>query len=83
MGTTNTFKRTMIFAGMAGLAAAMLMLGVMIAVAPQPAEAFPAYAQQTGMHCSQCHVKVTGGGPLTKYGTKWFTGGMKTPKSKK
>jgi mono/diheme cytochrome c family protein len=82
MGTTKTFKRAMIFTGMAGLAAAMLVLGVMV-VAPQPAEAFPAYAQQTGMHCSQCHIKVTGGGPLTKFGTKWFTGGMKTPKSKK
>jgi mono/diheme cytochrome c family protein len=78
MSTTNS--RTTIIVGMASLAAAVVVAAVMlITAAPRTAQAFPAYAEKTGMHCAVCHVNPKGGGPLNAYGTKWFTGGMKTP----
>jgi mono/diheme cytochrome c family protein len=83
MGTTNTSKRATIFAGMAGLGAAMLVLGVMVAVAPQPAEAQPAYAQQTGLHCAMCHENAAGGGKRTKLGERFLMNGLKLPKNYK
>jgi mono/diheme cytochrome c family protein len=83
MGTTNTFKRAMTFAGMAGIGVATLILGVTVAVAPQPAEAQPAYAQQTGLHCAMCHVNAAGGGKRTKLGERFLVNGLKLPKNYK
>ncbi len=86
MTTKNTTKRTTMLAGAAGLAAAlMLAAAVTVAGTSRPAEAFPAYAQRTGLHCAMCHVSAKGGGPLNPYGIKWVTGGMKAvpPKVKK
>jgi len=79
--TTN--NRTTGLVGTAGLVAAVAVAAVMLAATPRTVQAHPAYAEKTGNHCSVCHVNVKGGGTLTKYGTKWFTGGMKVPKSKK
>ncbi len=79
----NAINRTMILAGIAGVAAAMLLAATMLTVAPQPAQAFPAYAQKTGMTCGACHVNPKGGGALNAYGIKWVTGGMKAVKPKK
>jgi mono/diheme cytochrome c family protein len=83
MGTTNAFTRNMMFAGVAGLGAAMVALGVMITLAPQAAKAQPAYAQQTGLHCSSCHVNTNGGGKLTKTGERFLMNGLKLKKGSK
>ena len=74
---------TTVLAAAAGATAAMLVAAASLVATPQPAEAFPAYAQRTGWHCSSCHVNPKGGGPLSPQGTKWFTTGMKVPKNKK
>ncbi len=74
MTTNNTIKRTTI---LAGSAAAMLAAAMTLAGTTQPAQAFPAYAQRTGLHCAMCHVSAKGGGPLNPYGIKWVAGGMK------
>ncbi len=79
----NAVKQTTSLAGLAGVAAAMLLAATALTVAPGPAQAFPAYAQKTGMVCGVCHVNPAGGGKLSAYGIKWFTGGMKAPKPKK
>ena len=78
----TTMTRTTALAGAAGATAALLMVGATLVVTPQPAQAFPAYAQKTDLHCSVCHVNPKGGGPTNAYGTKWFTTGMKVPKKK-
>lgn len=75
--TTNS--RTTIIVGTASVATAVVVAAMMLTAAPRTAQAFPAYAEKTGMHCAVCHVNPKGGGPLNAYGTKWFTGGMKTP----
>ena len=58
-----------------------LAVGVAIAVAsgffaittfvPQPAQATPAFAQQTGKPCGACHTNPAGGGKLTAAGKKF------------
>jgi len=74
--------RTTALAGAAGVTAAMLVAATTLLVMPQPAQAYPAYAQRTNLHCSVCHVNPKGGGPTNAYGTKWFMTGMKVPKKK-
>lgn len=81
--TAIQITRTTAFAGAAGLTAAMLVAATTLIVMPQPAKAFPAYAQKTNLHCAVCHVNPKGGGPTNAYGTKWFMTGMKVPKKKK
>ncbi len=83
MTTTTTRIPAGVLVGAAGAAAAMLVAAATLVATPRPAEAFPAYAQRTGWHCSICHVNPKGGGPLNAHGTKWVTGGMKVPRSKK
>jgi mono/diheme cytochrome c family protein len=79
----STNNRAMGRVRTAGLVAAVAVAAIMLAATPRAVQAFPAYAERTGQHCAVCHVNPKGGGTLTKYGTKWFTGGMKVPKSKK
>lgn len=88
MTSTTTITRTTILAATAGGAAATLTAATILSMAPRSAEAFPAYAQKTGLVCGVCHVNAKGGGPLNAYGIKWVTGGMKaippaSPKAKK
>jgi hypothetical protein len=64
-------------AGAAGLAVAALIAATTLAVAPQRAEALPAYAQQTGLPCGQCHVNPAGSGPLKAFGKKFQANGHK------
>jgi mono/diheme cytochrome c family protein len=52
--------------GAAGLGAVVLLAAV--TVAPRPAAALPAYAQQTGEACGACHSNPAGGGKLTARG---------------
>jgi hypothetical protein len=78
----SKITRTTALAGAAGVTAAILVAAATLIVTPRTAEAFPAYAQKTDLHCSVCHVNPKGGGPTNAYGTKWFTTGMKVPKKK-
>jgi len=75
--------RATALAGAAGMTAAILVGATTLIVTQQPAQAFPAYAQRTDLHCSVCHVNPKGGGPTNAYGTKWFMTGMKVPRKKK
>lgn len=63
-----------------GLAAAavMLIIAVLWALAPRPAEALPSYARQTGQQCAACHngfPELTPYGRLFKLNGYTFTGG--------
>ena len=74
--------RTTALAAAAGMTAAILVAATTLIATQRPAQAFPAYAQTTDLHCSVCHVNPKGGGPTNAYGTKWFMTGMKVPKKK-
>ena len=69
--------KTTLLAGATGLAAAVLIAGAAMVMAPQSASALPAYAQKTGKACGFCHVRKTGGGPLTANGKKFKANGHK------
>jgi mono/diheme cytochrome c family protein len=79
---TTTITRTTALAGAVGATAAALVAATTLLVTPRSAQAFPAYAQKTDLHCAVCHVNPKGGGPTNAYGTKWFMTGMKVPKKK-
>ena len=68
--------------GLAGAAAAALIVGVTAFVVPQPAGALPAYAQQTGLACGRCHTNPAGGGALTSFGKAFAANGHKLPSKK-
>lgn len=65
-----------------GLAAgaAMLIGGTMTIIAPQPAQATPAFTEQTHLPCTQCHTSPSNGANLTKFGKEFLTNGHKLPK---
>ena len=64
--------------GLAGaLAASIAALAVF--TVPQPADALPAYAQQTGLACGRCHVNPAGGGARTAFGNAFLANGHKVP----
>ncbi len=60
-------------------AAAAAIAGVGIWMMPLPAQALPAYAQQTGLACGRCHVNPAGGGPRTAFGNAFARNGHKLP----
>ncbi len=47
------------------------------AIAPRPAQALPAYTQQTSLPCSRCHVNPAGGPDLTDFGKEFQANGDK------
>jgi hypothetical protein len=66
--------------GLAGiLAAASIATLAGIFATPQPANALPAYAQQTKLACGRCHVSAAGGGTLTGFGRAFAANGHKVP----
>jgi hypothetical protein len=74
----NRSKSAAVLAGIAGGAvAALLFAATTLVVAPREAAATPAYAQQTGLPCGQCHVNKAGGGKLTAKGAKFKANGHK------
>lgn len=76
----NTLNPTAVVAGIAGCAVATLLFAATIlVVAPREAAATPAYAQQTGLPCGQCHVNPAGGGKLKPFGEKFQANGHKLP----
>jgi hypothetical protein len=72
-----------VMSGLAGITAAILMVGSAISLAPRPANALPAYSQQTGLACGRCHVNPAGGGPNTAFGKAFAANGHKVPSKKK
>ena len=72
-------KLSVLAVGTMGLATAAL-LGIMAAGSVhRPAEALPAYAEQTKLPCAQCHVNPAGGTDLTDFGKKFQANGHKLP----
>jgi hypothetical protein len=69
--------------GLAGAAAVALIVGSTAFVSPRPAEALPAYAQQTGLACGRCHVSPAGGGARTAFGNAFAANGHKVPSAAK
>lgn len=65
--------------GLAGAAAVALVVGSTAFVTPRPADALPAYAQQTGLACGRCHVNPAGGGARTAFGNAFMANGHKVP----
>jgi hypothetical protein len=57
-------------------AAAIALLSV-VAFAPRPATATPAYAAQTKLACGGCHANPAGGGALNDRGKKFQANGHK------
>jgi hypothetical protein len=74
--------RIAIYCGTAGLAAAVLMMGTAIFIAPSPAAAKPEFAAQTGFPCAKCHVDAKGGGARNAYGNAFEKNGFKVPGKK-
>jgi hypothetical protein len=72
-----------ILCGAAGLTVTLLVAGAAVTLAPRPAQAFPAYAQQTGLPCGRCHYRPSGGGPRTAFGRAFAANGHKLPGKKK
>ncbi len=63
-----------------GVGAAIVAAGTITLVAPNTAQATPAYASQTGLACGKCHVNPAGGGPNTAFGKAFAANGHKLPK---
>src|SRR4249920_172455 len=59
--------------------AAGFVVGLAVFAAPDPADALPAYAQQTKLACGRCHVSAAGGGALTGFGKSFAANGHKVP----
>jgi hypothetical protein len=68
----------MLCAGCAALIAVILM-GAAAIFAPAPAQARPAFAQQTGFTCNRCHTTPP---QLTSYGKAFKAAGNQVPKKK-
>ena len=60
-------------------ALAALIAALAVFTVPQPADALPAYAQQTGLACGRCHVNPAGGGARTSFGNAFLANGHKVP----
>ena len=63
-----------------GVGAAILAGGTITLLAPNTAQATPAYASKTGLACGKCHVNPAGGGPNTAFGKAFAANGHKVPK---
>ncbi len=61
------------------LGAAGLAVGLLSLASPRPADALPAYAQQTHLACGRCHVNPAGGGERTAFGKAFAANGHKLP----
>ena len=73
----NGLKPTAVLAAIGGCAMFGLLFAATMVLAPREAAATPAYAQQTGKPCGQCHVNSAGGGKLTSFGSKFQANGHK------
>jgi hypothetical protein len=62
---------------LAGAGTIALIVGLIALVAPRPADALPAYAQQTHLTCGRCHVSPAGGGERNAFGKAFAANGHK------
>lgn len=58
---------------------AALLIGT-ASLVPNPANAKPEFAAQTGKPCGTCHTNPAGGGALKPFGEKFKANGNKLPK---
>jgi hypothetical protein len=65
--------------GLIAASSTAFVIGLAVFVTPQPADALPAYAQQTKLACGRCHVSAAGGGALTAFGKAFAANGHKVP----
>ncbi len=65
--------------GLAGALATASIAALAAFADSQPADALPAYAQQTGLACGRCHVNPAGGGARTSFGNAFLANGHKVP----
>jgi mono/diheme cytochrome c family protein len=72
-----------VIVGLAGALATASIVALAAFTAPQPADALPAYAQQTGLACGRCHVNAAGGGARTAFGNAFAANGHKVPNGTK
>jgi len=70
----NTQKAVVLICG---AAAALLIAGALSVTGSRPANATPAFAQQTSKPCGFCHVNPAGGGKLKPAGEKFKANGNK------
>jgi len=68
---------------LAAAGAAAFIVGLAAVAAPRPADALPAYAQQTSLACGRCHVNPAGGGARTAFGNAFAANGHKVPSAAK
>ena len=66
--------------GAAGIAATVLLAGAAVTLAPNQAQALPAYAAQTGLPCGRCHVNPSGGEGLAERRVRPAANGHKLKK---
>jgi len=69
--------KTRVFALVCGMAAAGLIAGTLSVTMSRPANATPAFAQQTSKPCGFCHQNPAGGGALKSAGEKFKANGNK------
>jgi hypothetical protein len=67
----------MILTGAFALAAALLIAGTTLTLAPGQAQATPEFTKQTGKPCGFCHVNPGGGGKLKPEGESFKKKGNK------
>ncbi len=65
--------------GVGAVAAAILIAGAALTIAPRQAQATPAYAAQTKLPCGKCHTTPSGG-PRNDFGNAFAANGHKLPK---
>jgi hypothetical protein len=78
-GNEGHSKLSVLAVGTMGVASAVLLGIVAAGSVHRPAVALPAYAQQTKLPCSQCHINPAGGKDLTDFGKKFQANGDKLP----
>jgi hypothetical protein len=71
-----TPTRAAILKGLA-IAAAGLIAGAIVMLAPKGATALPAYSQKEGKACGYCHMNPAGGGPRNAKGKQYEVNGHK------
>lgn len=79
MCTNPDGRRGPIIAFSAMIVVAAFALMLMAVLGSRSALALPAYAQQTGLPCGQCHVNPRGGGPRTAFGRAFARNGHRLP----
>jgi hypothetical protein len=79
---TNLIPTKAALLGGVVMAAAVVIAGVTLTVAPRHAQALPAYAAKEGKACGFCHVNPAGGGARNAAGKRYEANGHSFAKKK-